>query len=132
MSRKLISSDEARQGLCQHTKACSDCPFRRDSLNGWLGGNTVDAFLSMAHSNTWYDCHAIKGQQCAGLAIYRRNTCKMVEAPLLVLPADHETCLSNPMEFRAHHEARPGTVTPPMVRKTVTPQPSATAHESEE
>lgn len=113
--RKLISRDQATVGEVQHTKACSDCPWRRDSLNGWLGGGTVDDFLHYAHTNTRYDCHTIQGQQCAGMAIYRRNTCKRVDPPLLTLPADHDTILSNPMEFRAHHEARVGTYTP---RKT--------------
>lgn len=111
-TRKLISSDQAVTGKKQHTTACSDCPYRRDSLNGWLGGNSVDQFLRIAHSDTRYDCHTIKKQQCAGLAIYRRNTCKQVDPPLLVLPADHDTILSNPMEFQAHHEAKCGTFTP--------------------
>lgn len=110
-NRKLISSDEAVTGNKQHTSACSDCPWRRDALNGWLGGHSVDDFLAIAHTDTRYDCHTIKGQQCAGMAIYRKNTCKRVEAPLLVLPADHDNILSNPMEFRAHHEAAPGTTT---------------------
>lgn len=110
--RKLISRDEAVRGKTQHTQACSDCPWRRDALNGWLGGNAVETFLAIAHSDTRYDCHAIMGAQCAGMAIYRRNTCKRVEPPLLVLPADHDTIFSNRMEFSAHHAAKPGTVTP--------------------
>ena len=112
MSRKLISKEEATSSTVQHTMPCSDCPFRRDSLNGWLGGGTVDEFLTIAHRDWRYDCHVIKGQQCAGLAIYRANACKRVDPPLLTLPKDHDTCLSNPMEFRAHHEATPITYTP--------------------
>ncbi len=38
MGKKFISSEDAVQAKCQHTTPCSDCPWRRDSLNGWLGG----------------------------------------------------------------------------------------------
>jgi len=103
MSRKLISSDEGVESETQHTKACSDCPWRRDSLPGWLGGLSVEEWLHRAHTDTYVPCHVVTNQQCAGLAIYRRNTCKSVRPPLLTLPADRELCLSNRLEFEAHH-----------------------------
>lgn len=103
--RKLISSEEAVQSEYQHTSPCSDCPWRRDALSGWLGGDAdVDEWLHRAHTDTYVPCHVISNQQCAGIAIYRRNTCKRVEPPLLTLPADRETVFSWATEFREHHE----------------------------
>ena len=107
MKRQLISSDEAVQADRQHTQPCSDCPFTRDALNGWLGGASIDDWIRTAHADALVPCHVIDNQQCAGLAIYRRNVCKAVRPPLLVLPVDREKVFATPMEFRAHHEARP-------------------------
>lgn len=101
--RKLISRDEAVDAAGQHTTPCSDCPWRRDSLRGWLGGGTAEEFLQYAHSNTQYDCHTVRGAQCAGMAVYRRNVCKRVEPPLLTLSKDTDTVFDTPMAFAAHH-----------------------------
>lgn len=103
MGRRLISSDEAVEADRQHTSPCSDCPFARTALNGWLGGSSVEEWLLWAHTNTQISCHVISNQQCAGLAIYRRNVCKRVEEPLLTLPADKSKVFATPMEFKQHH-----------------------------
>lgn len=103
MSRKLISSDESVQSDIQHIKCCSDCPFSRQSLPGWLGGGEVDDWVRAAHSDMVLPCHVISNQQCAGAAIYRRNVCKLPRPPNLVLDADKENVFSSPMEFTKHH-----------------------------
>lgn len=105
--RQLISSDEAVQAKCQHTSRCSDCPWARTALNGWLGGVSIDDWLHTAHSDTHVDCHTLHGAQCAGVAVYRRNVCKRVEAPLLRLERDTVKVFATPMEFKAHHERFP-------------------------
>lgn len=103
MSRKLISSDEAVQGKCQHTTPCSDCLFARDSLPGWLGGGDVDDWVRAAHSDMVLPCHVIDNMQCAGAAIYRRNVCKSPMPPNLILESDKNAVFASPMEFKAHH-----------------------------
>lgn len=105
--KKLISSEDATRKTVQHTSPCSDCPWSRTSLNGWLGGVSVDQWLHRAHTDTFVPCHTTPNQQCAGLAIYRRNTCKAVHAPLLTLPADKETVFSWRSEFIEHHTKYP-------------------------
>ena len=77
--RKLKSSEEAVIGKTQHTSACSDCPWRRDSLNGWLGGVSIDEWIACAHSETMVDCHTIKNQQCAGRPIIVRSAIEGAE-----------------------------------------------------
>lgn len=104
MRRKLISSDEARPRKTQHTKPCSDCPWRKDALPGWLGGTSIDDWLQIAHGNYHVPCHTTGNQQCAGLAIYRSNVCKRVEPPLLKLEKDLETVFETPMQFEEHHK----------------------------
>jgi hypothetical protein len=107
VSRRLVSSDEAIIGARQHARPCSDCPWSRRSLNGWLGGGSIDEWLRTAHSDALVACHTISNMQCAGIAIYRRNICKRVDPPVLILGADRVAVFSNPMEFRDHHGRLP-------------------------
>lgn len=99
---KLIAKGEAAPTKKQLTKACSDCPLRRDSLRGWLGGSTPEEYARLCHSDAVVECHVHAGSRCAGLAIYRKNTCKW-QPPENALPADHEAIFSNIMEFTEYH-----------------------------
>lgn len=104
MKRKLISSEEAGEGKCQHTTPCSDCPMARDALPGWLGGASAEEYRRLAHSDLIVPCHAVKNTQCAGMAIYRRNVAKSIAPGGLKLEKNTELVFSTPMEFMAHHE----------------------------
>ena len=104
--KQLISSDQAVHAKRQHKTPCSDCPWARTALNGWLGGAAVEDWLREAHGERQVPCHTLNGAQCAGIAIYRRNVCKSPRNPdALCLPADREKVFSSPMEFTAHHTA---------------------------
>jgi hypothetical protein len=103
MERRLITSDEAKPSAKPLTKACSDCPWARKSLSGWLGGLSAKVWLQRAHTETLVPCHTTGNQQCAGLAIYRRNVCKQVSPPLQELPRDEVKVFASPMEFLQHH-----------------------------
>jgi hypothetical protein len=106
--QQLISSAEAVPAETQHERPCDDCPWSRKALNGWLGGFTVDDWLSTAHSDAKIECHVNLGAQCAGSAIYRTNVVKSPRDPeVLRLPADREAVFARPDEFRAHHESAP-------------------------
>lgn len=101
---KLISIDQAKPAANQHQSPCSDCPFRRDSLRGWLGGYTAQEFAAMAHGEDMLECHVIAGKQCAGAGIYRANVCKDPRnRALIVLPADKKNVLGSRAEFIQHH-----------------------------
>ncbi len=101
--RKLISVDESTPVNKRLTSPCSDCPMRRDALPGWLGGYTAEQYAHLCHSDLVIDCHSHSGSSCAGVSIYRRNTCKWEPAEQR-LEADHEKVFSNRMQFLAHHE----------------------------
>jgi hypothetical protein len=104
VSRRLIADDEAVEAPVQHTQPCSDCPMARTALPGWLGGSNPDEYVQLAHSDHLVPCHVISNQQCAGMAIYRKNVCKRVDPPGLRLPGDTEKVFATPMEFLAHHK----------------------------
>jgi hypothetical protein len=104
MGRKLVSIDEAKPASGQHTTPCSDCPFARTALPGWLGGMSVDEWLQDVHGESVVECHTLIGAQCAGSAIYRRNVAKRPRDPsTLMLPADRDKVFATPAEFREHH-----------------------------
>jgi hypothetical protein len=108
---KLITANEAKVTKKQHTSPCSDCPWRRDSVQGWLGDMTAQEWRDLAHGEGSADCHTTKqasgeAWQCAGLAVYRANVCKSVRDPdALRLPADTKTVFSFG-EFVKHHEGK--------------------------
>lgn len=102
---RLISSTEAVEAPQQHTAVCSDCPWSRKSLPGWLGGEPADTWIKEAHSDSLVPCHVISNQQCAGIAIYRANVCKTPRYPgVLRLPANSTSVFSTPAEFIQHHQ----------------------------
>lgn len=57
---------------------CKECPFRKDSIRGWLGPDTPEEVIAQVHGEGGYPCHmsterAVKMeilyddiQQCAG------------------------------------------------------------------
>lgn len=109
--KRLVSSAEAKESKTQHRTPCSDCPWARTALPGWLGGLTAQEWVGIAHGEIKdiVPCHTVGNQQCAGLAIYRANVCKVPRDRLaLRLPANRKTVFSNPPEFTAHHAKRIG------------------------
>jgi hypothetical protein len=106
--RKCISSEEAEIATRQHAKPCSDCPWARAALNGWLGGQSIDDWLAEARGDGPIDCHSLEGASCAGAAIFRANTGKLPRDPRVFrLPANHVLVFSTAAEFREHHSKPP-------------------------
>jgi len=105
MRRRLITYDQATTSTHQHQQPCSDCPWHRESLPGWLGSLTPDQWIRDVHGEVLILCHAVIGPECAGAAIYRANVGKRPRDPKrLMLPPDRATVFATPLEFRQHHE----------------------------
>ena len=104
--KKLIARGEARPAKTQLTKACSDCPLRRDALQGWLGGYSPEEYAALCHSDEVVECHVHAGSRCAGLAIYRRNVCKW-QPEEHRLERDPKEIFASRAEFIAHHTKGP-------------------------
>lgn len=102
---KLLT--EQIEATRQHKRPCSDCPFRRDSLHGWLGGYLPEMFTNAAHGEERMPCHLVKGMQCAGAGIFRGNVFKSPRnKELLTLRPDREVVFSSTQEFIQHHTAK--------------------------
>lgn len=119
-----VSKNGLGYGVQQHTKPCDQCPFRRESAPGWLGGLSADEFKWLADSDTVMPCHKASQDehghggvdyvnpdptlpQCAGRAIYWANQCKRprdATIGLLTLPKDTETVFQWPHQFVEHHK----------------------------
>jgi hypothetical protein len=103
--RQLISTREAIPAKGQHHKPCTDCPWARTALPGWLGGSTAEEWVQCAHADGTIACHVHEGAQCAGAAIYRANMVKLPRDPdALRLPANRALVFATPDEFRNHHK----------------------------
>lgn len=48
-------------------KPCRDCPFRKDTLKGWLGGERMKEILEA----DLFACHKKTDKQCAGHMLIR-------------------------------------------------------------
>lgn len=105
--RQLLTYHDAEQEKRQHKSPCSDCPWRRDSLAGWIGDKSVGGWLHCAHHDGRMECHTRligdEPAQCAGAAIYRANVVKSVAPPNLELPANKTKVFGQPLEFAQHH-----------------------------
>jgi hypothetical protein len=112
MRRRLVSSSEAVPAKSQHKKPCSDCPWSRTSLNGWLGANTAEEWVDIAHGEAQVECHSLTGVQCAGIAIYRANVYKLPRnRTILRLPRDESLVFKSIAEFLAYHKRMPNMST---------------------
>jgi hypothetical protein len=72
-------------------KMCSDCPFRKKSIKGWLGPWTAEELQNMIHGENTFICHQEindmsetyskeeieeDGEHCVGFLRYRNQVCK--------------------------------------------------------
>lgn len=105
--KRFVSSDEAVPCNTQPTKPCSDCPFARSAIRGWLGTMSPEDWMKAAHGESLIDCHTLIGPQCAGAAIYRANMCKVPrDSSQLRLEPDRKLVFSTPNEFLEHHNGK--------------------------
>lgn len=105
IERLLVCEEEADLATEQHHVPCRDCPLRRNSLPGWLGGNSVDDLLSALHGDGRIECHSALGAECAGAAIYRATVAKRPRNEcVLRLPPNRVDVFATPAEFRKYHE----------------------------
>jgi hypothetical protein len=108
-------------------RPCSDCPWRRNAIRGWLGPTSAEGWIEMAHGEQpiachqtipagmddeertpeekWTETHGLR--QCAGAAIFRRNVAKRPHNPTDAansVERDTEHVFGWDDEFLAHHK----------------------------
>lgn len=115
-----MSRDEEIQHLLDGlptptNKPCRECPWRRESAQGWLGPHTPEAWLEIAHGESPIACHmTVKSndqdwselRQCGGSAIFRANICKSPRHPNVAVADEQDTTtvFAWDNEFLAHHK----------------------------
>lgn len=109
---------------------CRECPLRRDSAPGFLGGYTPEMYIEVLHSAASIACHESEGfhtqeldkqRHCTGVAAYRANVghiaSTVYQHPRLgavvvptaahrstqVIGHDDEHYFASPEEFVTHH-----------------------------
>jgi hypothetical protein len=105
---------------------CVECPLRRDSAKGYLGGYSPEMYLDILHSPASIACHSSKGFHtreiekqsfCTGVAAYRANVGHIASVQLengfripteahnatKIIGSDPETFFATPEEFFWHH-----------------------------
>ena len=94
-------------------RPCGQCPFRKDSAKGYLGGFSIEETLSVAKSEHPFVCHKTREtpntKECSGRLLFATKTCKSFKNPdleQLRLEAKENNSTENILgfEFKKHHE----------------------------
>jgi len=62
---------------------CVECPFRKDSAAGWLGGETVQDTFQHVNNEGDFACHMTRHKakkemsRCRGSLLFLKKACKM-------------------------------------------------------
>jgi hypothetical protein len=101
---------------------CPECPLRRDSTQGYLGGYSPEMYIDVLHSAASIACHSSKGfkegdiarqRHCTGVAAFRANVGyvaaidghpALAHQSTLLIGADRERYFASDAEFVAHHK----------------------------
>ncbi len=98
-------------------KPCNECPFKKDSLKGWLGGETPESTMEFMFHEADFACHNTRHKKleemsrCRGFLLFTRKAGKLPkynkELGEIVSKIDFKTaCESNILsvpEFKKHH-----------------------------
>lgn len=98
----------------RHTTPCSDCPFKRVSAPGWLGGypvatyaEPVEAGLPTSCHKRDYGCADPRTSLCAGALALLANTGQPAlleqHRPSVEQVGSREEVFTSSREFREHH-----------------------------
>ena len=100
-------------------KPCKACPFRRQSLPGWLGAASTEQFAQTVMADMPMPCHSTvdyddpdwreglhKARYCRGALTLFANQCKLSRDPERPrVPADREEVFGHIGEFVEHHNS---------------------------
>lgn len=91
---------------------CSDCPWRINSLPGWLGPLDATEWIGLVLSDAPIACHQtiVKSgewtpgvRQCAGAADFRANICKVPRDHNVAGGSPNDAVLMDVQAFLEHH-----------------------------
>lgn len=103
-----------------HKQPCRECPFRRNSLPGYLGEDTPEGFMATTLADVPMPCHLTidyeeddwdgdqmeEASYCAGALNFFRNMCKSSRDRRRPQGEKDPTVFSRPQEFLDHHKEK--------------------------
>lgn len=98
----------------RHKKPCSDCPFKKESLPGWMGGFSLDSYAQPPSVGMPTSCHQAdfgsrspKTTFCAGSCAVIANDAELerhVIYPAVDEVGPREDCFPSVEAFVQHHQ----------------------------
>lgn len=102
-------------------KPCKACPFLKTSPRGYLGGHTVEEFMTRWRSEQIMECHTTVDYEsdvhyldqiltgdhvhsCAGASIMMTNDCKLPRRRDYPKLPGSDKVFRNPAEFTEYHD----------------------------
>jgi hypothetical protein len=98
------------------SKPCNQCPFKKDSLKGYLGDSTPLEFLNQSEAELIMPCHLHvdyekenwkeyieTAPQCKGRSDFFRNRCKSPKNSKIVKGDRNSEVFDWPQDFYNHH-----------------------------
>lgn len=94
-------------------KPCGVCPFKKNSIKGYLGGFSVEETLLVARSDSSFICHktreSFNEEECVGRLLFATNTYKKFKGEELEemrIIANENNSLDNILgfDFSEHHK----------------------------
>jgi hypothetical protein len=95
------------------SKPCGQCPFKKNSIKGYLGGFTIEETLETAKSEHSFICHKTREtpnqKECSGRLLFASKVCKSFKNPELEklrLEAKENNSTENILgfDFKEHHK----------------------------
>ena len=130
MANKTINQNKTTEKIGHCQNPCKECPFKKNSLRGWLGGVSVADSIEIALSESDFHCHMTretsKVKHCAGRMLFASKTAKkfrnqeMEEIRLSILKNNGVDEILNVTEFKEHHKFAPKETTLSEKTKSVT------------
>lgn len=81
---------------------CKDCPFRKDSLDGWLGRKRMEEIMEAGS----FVCHKDNSRQCAGHMLLSPHNLFVRYARIMRMELDlkgRELVFDSPQKCIDHH-----------------------------
>ena len=92
---------------------CGMCPFKKNSIKGYLGGFSLEDTLAVARSEQSFNCHKTRDtgaeKECSGRLLYATKICKSFRNPDLEelrLEAKENNSINDILgfDFKSHHD----------------------------
>lgn len=120
---------QGKLGLEPTAKPCQECPLRKNSAPGYLGGYTAEQYLEILYSDAAIACHMSPGfphdhsrqRHCTGVCGFRANVNKLPRGPdtaaAVLAIGKSDQFFGSAQEFYDHHKTASDTYRAEVAKK---------------